>query len=494
MTSYECKKCDRTFTSKSHYVYHTEKLKTPCVNSNKKLIKEVPKKKIIKKTKIEDTESESDGDTDDESSDDTSGESDNETKIDVINHNKINDNMFCYKNHNFTYVADENKQIYFKGKEIAEFLEYSNTKQAIIEHVKDKHKIIYEKIRGLKNRPPEKIQKNSIFISEPGLYSLVMKSKKKEAEKFQDYVFETILPSIRKTGSYSMTNKSSIVNTSNILLQTSFFKEFYNMTNITKFLQSNVVYLGVIGLCNGILVKFGKSSRVIDREYLEHKKTFGEQFKIIHIEITDNNDAVENIFKKILKTRNLITEHTFNGKVQKELFTTKDDFTIDNAIDLLHKTVIENPSDEIKHKNQLIDKLENVHNDKELLMEKEKTKQLEEKTKQLVLELELQKEKIKFLQMEIDRDATKKETNYSITFGTDTTNLCKTFFNTYVTKDVNKDMTLNELTKELNKWISKKNGKIQSSEQIEKMFSKIMNADIKNDKWKGFAIVPQAKQ
>ena len=202
-----------------------------------------------------------------------------------------------------------------------------------------------------------------------------------------------------------MTNKTSITNTSNILLQTSFFKEFYDMTNITKFLQSNVVYLGVIGLCNGILVKFGKSSRVIDREYLEHKKTFGEQFKIIHIEITDNNDTVENIFKKILKTRNLLTEYTFNGKVQKELFTTKDDFTIDDAINLLHKTVIDNPSDEIKHKNQLIEKLESadINNDKILLIEREKTKQLE-------LELEIQKEKTKYLQMERIRNITTSST------------------------------------------------------------------------------------
>jgi prophage antirepressor-like protein len=40
------------------------------------------------------------------------------------------------------------------------------------------------------------------FIDEPNLYRLVMVSKKAEAESFQDWVTEIVLPSIRRTGSY----------------------------------------------------------------------------------------------------------------------------------------------------------------------------------------------------------------------------------------------------------------------------------------------------
>lgn len=35
-----------------------------------------------------------------------------------------------------------------------------------------------------------------------------MKSRRPEAEAFQDWVTEEVIPSIRKTGSYSMTHKS----------------------------------------------------------------------------------------------------------------------------------------------------------------------------------------------------------------------------------------------------------------------------------------------
>ena len=40
------------------------------------------------------------------------------------------------------------------------------------------------------------------YISEPNLYRCVMQSKKPEAEKFQDWVVEEVLPSIRKHGAY----------------------------------------------------------------------------------------------------------------------------------------------------------------------------------------------------------------------------------------------------------------------------------------------------
>lgn len=40
------------------------------------------------------------------------------------------------------------------------------------------------------------------IINEPGLYQAVMKSKLPEAERFQDWVTDEVLPSIRKHGGY----------------------------------------------------------------------------------------------------------------------------------------------------------------------------------------------------------------------------------------------------------------------------------------------------
>ncbi len=42
-----------------------------------------------------------------------------------------------------------------------------------------------------------------VFVTEPGLYKVLIRSRKKAAEKFQEWVCEDVLPSIRKTGSYT---------------------------------------------------------------------------------------------------------------------------------------------------------------------------------------------------------------------------------------------------------------------------------------------------
>jgi prophage antirepressor-like protein len=41
-------------------------------------------------------------------------------------------------------------------------------------------------------------------VKEPGLYQLIFRSRKAEAERFQDWVFEEVLPAIRRTGRYEL--------------------------------------------------------------------------------------------------------------------------------------------------------------------------------------------------------------------------------------------------------------------------------------------------
>lgn len=45
--------------------------------------------------------------------------------------------------------------------------------------------------------------KSKVLVNEPGLYELISHSKLPEAEEFQDWVYEEVLPSIRKHGIYA---------------------------------------------------------------------------------------------------------------------------------------------------------------------------------------------------------------------------------------------------------------------------------------------------
>lgn len=47
------------------------------------------------------------------------------------------------------------------------------------------------------------------FINEPNLYRVIFRSRKAEAVKFQDWVFEEVIPQIRKTGGYQVGQKTT---------------------------------------------------------------------------------------------------------------------------------------------------------------------------------------------------------------------------------------------------------------------------------------------
>ncbi len=46
------------------------------------------------------------------------------------------------------------------------------------------------------------LRRDSRIVSEPGLYSLILRSRKSEAKAFKRWVTHEILPAIRKTGHY----------------------------------------------------------------------------------------------------------------------------------------------------------------------------------------------------------------------------------------------------------------------------------------------------
>lgn len=57
------------------------------------------------------------------------------------------------------------------------------------------------------NQYGAEVVQEMIFIDEPNLYRCIFQSRKKEAEQFQTWVFEEVLPSIRQTGGYLSTQQ-----------------------------------------------------------------------------------------------------------------------------------------------------------------------------------------------------------------------------------------------------------------------------------------------
>lgn len=93
-------------------------------------------------------------------------------------------------------IRDENGNSLFVAKDVAVALGYSNTRDAIISHCK---KAVSAKESGIATLHPQ-----TQLIPEPDVYRLIVKSHLPEAERFETWIFEEVLPTIRKTGGYQM--------------------------------------------------------------------------------------------------------------------------------------------------------------------------------------------------------------------------------------------------------------------------------------------------
>lgn len=114
-------------------------------------------------------------------------------------------------------VFEFNGQILFNPRHVGECLELSES--AVRNHLAEMNS---KQVVKLKNsnvlltdfRKLHNTGEN--FLTESGVYKLIFKSKKKEAEKFQDWVTDEVLPTIRKHGMYA---KDELLNNPDLLIQ-----------------------------------------------------------------------------------------------------------------------------------------------------------------------------------------------------------------------------------------------------------------------------------
>lgn len=101
---------------------------------------------------------------------------------------------FDFDQHPVRAVAADDGSAWFVGRDVTSALGYANDADAMSRHCK-----------GVVKRyslPTAGGIQNVRLISEPDLYRLVVGSRLPAAERFERWVFEDVLPTIRRTGSY----------------------------------------------------------------------------------------------------------------------------------------------------------------------------------------------------------------------------------------------------------------------------------------------------
>lgn len=117
-------------------------------------------------------------------------------------------------------------EIWFVAKDVCFVLDILNVSQAM--------EGLDEDEKGISNIYTLGGEQEMIIISEPGFYSLVLRSRKPQAKPFRRWVTHEVITSIRKTGSYSVTDNIPKLTPSDHAV-----KIAHNVRDITDTLDDN---------------------------------------------------------------------------------------------------------------------------------------------------------------------------------------------------------------------------------------------------------------
>ncbi len=101
-------------------------------------------------------------------------------------------NPFQFADLDVRTAIDEHNEVWFCAKDVCEILDITWGGPTL--------ENMPEKCKGMLKLHTPGGEQNTNFINEAGLYRLIFRSNKPKAEQFADWVYEEVLPAIRKHG------------------------------------------------------------------------------------------------------------------------------------------------------------------------------------------------------------------------------------------------------------------------------------------------------
>lgn len=243
-----------------------------------------------------------------------------------------------YNNHTIKIIIDTNKVIWFNARDVSISLEYVNTAKAIRDLVDKEDKILFKNINFKYDIKfdTKNLQPHSIYISEAGLYELIIRSNLPSAKKFKRWITHDILPSIHKYGYYRTkmdADKEIAILKERIAYLEKQRCKIKNDCNKKSFPKGGIVYVidystkydKVFRL--GSTVDMNKRKSIYDTHMLHNKK-------VVFIEKSKCPRILESCIRSIL----VDSRYNYDGKIKKDFYqcTLK---KIISSIDNCHKII-----------------------------------------------------------------------------------------------------------------------------------------------------------
>lgn len=215
--------------------------------------------------------------------------------------------------HNVHIVFDENDDPWFHSYDIANILGIKNIRSSTTSFESD--------LKCTKDVETIKGKQQVTFLSELGLYNLILSSRKPSARPFQRWVFN-VIKQIRKNGRYELETDSAMKDEIIVALQNECFKikqdqyRISHNTLVDAFANKNVVYLGIVDKCeNGdFIIKIGASDDIRTRVG-DHIKSFAK-FHLIKVIEVEQNFA----FEAFLHAHQDIKPYRYTDKINEKSY------------------------------------------------------------------------------------------------------------------------------------------------------------------------------
>ena len=115
--------------------------------------------------------------------------------------------LFQFQEQDVRTITDQDNNPWFVGKDVCEILEISKYRD-MLEKMDDDEK---RNIRVSTKTDTLGGHQDMICLNMEGVYELIFKSDKPKAKLFRKWLKQEVLPSIAKTGSYSVAPKPQII-------------------------------------------------------------------------------------------------------------------------------------------------------------------------------------------------------------------------------------------------------------------------------------------
>jgi prophage antirepressor-like protein len=255
--------------------------------------------------------------------------------IQIIKNDGFISKIFTYEECDILVIRDEKGEYWYKAKQIATILEYTDTKGAVARHVDNEYKKSYADIwRG--NQATINLDPKTIFIDDSGFMQLVARSKKKECVKLWRKITKEILPTLFRTGHYEMPITETDIEKLN--------KNFYDTNKLSDFMGNPCVYCAYVGqhkiIIDGItrtehVIKYGETTKMDERDLDQHRK-FYKKFNMLKIWKSLAFKKVEKNIEKNLKSLNILVDLKIKGNNKTKEENKKEHFILTQKYNLEH--------------------------------------------------------------------------------------------------------------------------------------------------------------